>query len=147
MKPTGVRRARQTGFSLLEAIVALTVFSICATALFAWLSVNVNALSRVDARRSAIDDGRTALAVLEGVNPMAEPRGERALPGSLLVRWTSREIAKRKPAISTTNSPLIFDIALYAMDVQVMHGGRETSHFTLQRAGWESTRTLVDGDL
>jgi general secretion pathway protein I len=136
---------RQSGFSLLEAIVALTIFSLCATALFAWLSVNVNALDRVQANRTRVGDGRTALALLEGVNPMKEPSGERELPGNLVVRWTARELVPRKPAISTTNSPLVFDIALYALDVRVTRAGHETSRFTLRRAGWETARTLGDG--
>lgn len=139
-----VRRG-QSGFSLLEAIVALTIFSICATALFAWLSVNVDALNRVQANRAQVSDGRTALALLEGVNPMKEPSGERDLPGNLVVRWTASEIVPRKPAISTTNSPLVFDIALYALDVHVTREGRETSRFTLRRAGWETARILGDG--
>lgn len=142
------RRARgERGFSLLEAIVALTVFSICAMALYGWLAVNLNALVRVEARANEVRDGRTALALLETVNPMAEPSGQRELPGDLVVRWTSSELVARKPAISMTNSPLIFDIALYQLDVQSVRDGQETSRFALRRAGWESVRTLKNDDL
>ena len=70
---------RQRGFTLLEAIVALTIFSICAMALYAWLATNVRALGRVQASTLAVQDGRAALAVLETINPMTEPSGERTL--------------------------------------------------------------------
>lgn len=143
--PASPRHAR--GFTLLEAIVALTIFSICAIALYGWLAVNVNALARVDARANEVRDGRTALAMLEPVNPMLEPAGERDLPGGLVVRWTSSEVVKRKPAVSMTNDPLVFDIALYEMDVQALRGGRQTSQFKVRRAGWESVRKSGNDEL
>ena len=136
---------RQRGFTLLEAIVALTVFSICALALYGWLAVNVNALVRVEARNAAVRDGRTALAILETVNPMAEPRGERALPGDLTVRWTSREV-ERKPGKGPSGAPLIFDVGLYALEVSIVRDARIVDRFEVRRAGWVTTRSLQDDD-
>lgn len=137
---------RERGFSLLEAIVALTVFSICAMALYGWLAVNVNALMRVEARAVGVRDGRTALAMLEAVNPMAEPSGERTLPGGLVVRWTSREVVERKPGVGPSGNPLVFDLALYDVEVRVLRAGREANRFVVRRAGWETVRTLRDDD-
>lgn len=139
-------RSRTDGFSLLEAIVALTVFSICAMALYGWLAVNQNALIRVQTRDMAVRDGRNALAALELVNPMAEPEGERELPGGLEVRWTSRELAARRPGTSPSGNELVFDLALYELDVQVLRSGREANRFTVRRAGWETARTWLDDD-
>ena len=138
---TGASRAR--GFTLLEAIVALTIFSICAMALYGWLAVNVRALGRVEASNSAVRDGRAALAALEPVNPMVEPEGTRRLPGGLEVRWTSA-VADRKPGMGPAGNPLIFDLALYDLDVRVTRQGREVNRFTLRRAGWVTARALQD---
>jgi len=136
---------RQSGFSLLEAIVALTIFSICTMALYGWLSVNVNALSRVEARAAAVRDGRTALAVLEAVNPMKEPEGERALPGGLQVRWTSKEVQPRQSGKGPAGNTLVFDLALYEVTVTVLRAGREVNRFAVRRAGWETARSMGDG--
>ena len=141
----GSLRSAQRGFSLLEAIVALTIFSMSAMALYGWLSVNVNALSRVEARSAAVRDGRTALAVLEAVNPMAEPQGTRRLPGELEVRWTSREIRPRQSAKGPAGNTLVFDVALYELTVTVLRGQREVNRFSLRRAGWETARSMGDG--
>lgn len=135
------------GFSLLEAIVALTIFSICAMALYGWLAVNVNALGRVEARAIAVRDGRAALAALESVNPMDEPTGERALPGALVVRWEAKELVPRKPGVGPAGTPLIFDLALYQLDVRVMRSGREVNRFAVRRAGWATARELQDAQL
>jgi general secretion pathway protein I len=137
--------SRQRGFSLLEAIVALTIFSIAAMALYGWLSVNLNALARVEARSDAVRDGRTALALLEAVNPMSEPTGERVLPGGLQVRWTSDEIRPRQAGKGPSGSLLVFDLALYELDVAVLRGGRETTRFKVRRAGWATARQMGDG--
>jgi general secretion pathway protein I len=131
----------QGGFTLLEAIVALTIFAICAMALYGWLAVNVNALLRTGARSDALRDDRVALAVLEPVNPMAEPKGERILPGGLSVRWSGTEIDRRS-SVSAAGTPLAFDLALYDLDVEVRRGNRRVDRFTVRRAGWVTARTL-----
>ena len=138
-------KRRQRGFTLLEAIVALTVFSICAMALYGWLAVNVGALARVDSRSETLRASRVALAVLEPINPMTEPQGERGLPGGMVVRWTSKEI-DRRGGVSTAGTPLIFDLALYDLDVEVVRDGRLLDRFTVRRAGWVTARTLRNDD-
>ena len=137
-------RHSQSGFSLLEAIVALTVFSICAMALYAWMSVNQTTLIRVQARDAALRDGRAALAMLELVNPMAEPSGSRELPGGLQVSWESDVVVPRAPGTSPAGGVLVFDVALYDMKVSAQREGPETATFTVRRAGWETVRTKRD---
>lgn len=141
----GMRRHRARGFSLLEAIVALTVFSICALSLYAWLAVNVDALGRVDASNQRASDGRLALAILETVNPMAELAGERRLPGDVEVRWEGRELVPVETGMGPAGAPLIFDMGLYELDVTVMRQARATTRFTVRRAGWRTARALTDG--
>lgn len=134
------------GFSLLEAIVALTVFSVCALALYGWLAVSQNALLRVQANDASVRDGRSALALLETVNPMTEPEGERILPGDLQVRWTGTEVAENRPGIGLGGGQTVFDLALYELDVEVAREGREVRRFTLRRVGWDTARTFSDDD-
>lgn len=138
------RKRGQAGFSLLEAIVALTIFSICAMALYAWMSVNQTALVRVQARDAAVRDGRAALAVLELVNPMDETTGSRSLPGGLEVRWSSRELVPRAPGMGMVGTPLVFDMALYEMEVSALRQGRVVARFNVRRAGWKTVRTMRD---
>lgn len=128
------------GFSLLEAIVALAVFSTAALALYGWLSTNVVGLGRAEARIDALRDARAGLAVVETINPMAEPRGSRDLDG-LIVEWTSEEVVPRRSGTTATGLPSVFDLALYELEVTVRRGPRETYRFQVRRAGWESVRS------
>jgi general secretion pathway protein I len=136
---------RQHGFTLLEAIVALTIFSICAIALYGWLATNVRALGRVEAASQSVEDGRTALAVLETINPMTEPSGTRELPQGVSVRWQSREI-ERRPGISAAGTLLAFDLALYDVRLEVLHDGTVTRVLDVRRAGWITARSLAPDD-
>ena len=52
----------------------------------------------------------------------------------------------QKPGKGLAGNSLIFDLALYEMDVRVLREGREVQRFAVRRAGWTTARTL-DNDL
>ena len=133
----------QAGFSLLEAIVAMTVMATSLLALYGWLSSSTIALNRVNAQSRALEDARTAVSLIETVNPMLEPRGTREIEG-LTVRWESKPVADRRSGRSRAGSATAFDLGLYDLMVEVMRGSRTVKEFELRRAGWESVRTIGD---
>lgn len=133
------------GFTLLEAVVAMTLFSMASIALMGWLSVNLNAIARAEAHTAALADARAGLAVMETINPLLEPRGERTLP-QLTVRWQSTPIVERRPGKGPSGGTTIFDLALFELTVEVLRVGRPAQQFTLRRAGWEAVRP-VDPEL
>lgn len=133
------RRAAQGGFTLLEAIVAMVIMATALLALYSWLSTSTMALNRAQAQARAIEDARTALALVGDVNPMLEPDGERVAE-PLAVRWRSRPLTGRRPGLSRIGLPTQFDFILYEMDVEVLRDGRLVRRFDLRRAGWEVAR-------
>ena len=72
----------QSGFSLLEAIVAMVVMATALLALYAWLSSSTLGLTRAQAQTRALADSRSALALVETINPMLEPSGQRRRGGN-----------------------------------------------------------------
>lgn len=139
-------RNGQRGFSLLEAIVAMVVMSTAMLALYGWLSSSVLGINRAQANALALQDSRAALALIETVNPMLEPRGERTVAG-LTVQWTSTEVAPRRSGRSRAGMPTLFDLALYEVQVDVARNGRPVRSFALRRAGWEAVRALGEDEL
>lgn len=129
------------GFSLLEAIVALVVMASTLLVLYGWLSSSTMALTRVQAQSRALEDARSALAIMETVNPMLEPRGRRGV-GPITVAWESTPKAARRSGISRAGMPTLFDFTLVDVDVKVMREGRLVKQFRMRRAGWEAVRDL-----
>jgi general secretion pathway protein I len=134
------RGLAQSGFTLLEAIVAMAIMATCLLALYGWLSSNTIAVSRAAAQTRALGDARAALAVVESINPMAEPQGERAVP-PLTVRWESKAITPTRPGLSQAGFPTLFDFTLYDVDVQVLRDDTLVKEFTVRRSGWNQARS------
>lgn len=136
----------QQGFSLLEAIVALTIMATCLLALYAWLSTNTLSMNRVRTNALALQDARAALAMMESVNPMATPEGRREL-APLEIRWKASPVSNRRVGRSAAGSPTQFDFRLYQVDVDVLRQKQVVYSFSLRKAGWEVTRPILMDDL
>lgn len=135
-------RQRQQGFSLLEAIVALTIMATCLLALYAWLSTSTLALNRVRANAAAITDARAAMAAIETVNPLAEPSGRRELK-PLEIIWKSRPLTDIRLGMSRGGTATQFDFRLYEMDVQVKRDGVTVRDFSMRKTGWIAARPIL----
>lgn len=81
-------RARIAGFTLLEAIVALTLIASTGLALMAWINSSLSAASRLQERDAEAALKLAAVQALQTVNPVTRPEGELEL-GSLRLRWQS----------------------------------------------------------
>ena len=137
--------AQQQGFSLLEAIVALTIMATCLLALYAWLSTSTFAITRVRASAFALQDARTAMAVIETVNPMAEPDGNRKLP-PLEIRWKARPVTDLRMGMSRSGTATQFDFRLFDLDVEVVRDNAVVRDFSVRKTGWIAARPPVRDD-
>jgi len=132
-------RANQAGFTLLEAIVAMVVFSVGAFALSGWLATNMIALQRVKAQQERERALASALDLVRRSNPMAQEEGYREV-GDLMVRWTSRLIEPAKPAVSQSGTPGLYAVGLYRMQVKVLRGASQIDQFEVRQVGWRQVR-------
>ncbi len=133
------RRVR--GFTLLEAIVALVVFSMGALALYGWLATNVNTLERIKARREVANLRMSALDMMQLVNPMSDPTGRRAVD-RFEVRWQSRPLAPARQSVTQVGLPTLFQVGLYEVDVRVLRQSREIDRFKLRQVGYRQVGKL-----
>lgn len=129
------------GFTLLEAIVAMTIFSMCALALFGWQATSLRTIDRIGEHARRAERVSMALAAVQGINPMAEPAGERLL-GSQRVTWKATLVEPVRTGVSMIGLPSIFDVGLYEVSVTVAGAPdlAATQSFKIRLVGYRQAR-------
>lgn len=140
--PSSIQR-RQSGFTLLEAIVALVIFSMGALSLYAWLGVNVKTLVRVQERREAVALTHSALDQVSRINPMETPRGRREI-GEVVIEWDAKPVEPPRNAVTQLGLPTIFQVGLFAVEVRVSRGGTELERFQVRQLGYKQLHALEE---
>ena len=130
---------RQRGFSLLEAIVALTILATAGLALFAAMSQSVQMVARAENSRQADSAVRNALAWLHTVNPAETPRGEQRL-GDVTLRWTSEPIESPRDAMTGYLQAGLYQVGLYRMQLELDRDGKPLTQATVRRVGYKQVR-------
>ncbi len=135
----GGSAAKAAGFTLLEAIVALVVFSMGAFALYGWLSTNMITLERIRDRQEIEAAMHSALDMVRRTNPMETPAGQRQA-GTLMVSWTSVPIEALRPNVDQSGWPGFYTVGLYEATVRVLRDGEELQVFRVRQIGWKQVR-------
>lgn len=129
------------GFTLLEAIVAMVVFSLGAFALYGWLATNTISLQRISERRDVAELRLSALDMMHRVNPMEQATGRRELDG-LEVQWQALPVEPPKPSVTQVGLPTLFQVGLYQVEVRVLEGSRVVDRFSIRQVGYRQVGTL-----
>lgn len=138
-----VSRRDAQGFTLLEAIVALVVFTMGAFALYGWLSTNVITLDRIRQRQQIESATLSALDLIRRSNPMERGSGRHEIDG-LTVTWSGRLVEPARTGSAQTGGRTMFVVGLYDIDVQVLRDGQVQRSFRVRQTGWKQTYTADD---
>ena len=127
------------GFSLLEAIVALTILASAGLALFAAMSQSVQMVARAENARTADSAVRNAVAWMETVNPMQTPQGEQQL-GDVTLRWSAKLVEPERDAMTGYMTPGLYRLGLYDVHLELLQDGRPPTEAVLRRVGYRQVR-------
>lgn len=124
------------GFTLLEAIVALVIFSTAGLALFSWINQNLQALARAQEVSEVARAKRNVLEFMGDINPMLRGAGGNDF-GLYKVAWRSAETRAPRDNSGYPTGNGSFSVALYrtTIDVTRANGARWFS-FELMQAGY-----------
>lgn len=123
---------------MLEAIVALVLFVLVGSTLFAWIDANLDLAARLRQRDRAQQRVQSATAWLQTRNPMAEPSGEAEPEPGLRIRWQARALTPITPGAPLpggTATP--FRLVLYELEVSVSSADTGETGFSIRRLGVE----------
>jgi general secretion pathway protein I len=110
--------ASARGFTLLEAIVAMTIVGVALVPILTFISQMTTGLSRAADLNARSLAQQSVVELLEPLNPMDQPVGEDQI-GNLLVRWSSETLVPPNTGPILGSKLTAFGIGFYKVTVSV----------------------------
>lgn len=134
------RNPASAGFTLLEAIVALTVMALALIPLITFIAQSSDQLMRAAEANERSVVSQSVLALMDPINPMAEPEGVLALDEEISVSWRSQTIVS--PNEGTLVGTLLpgFRVGFYGVNVSVTRGQQPWFEFQMRKVGYQNMR-------
>jgi len=128
------------GFTLLEAIVALTVMALALIPLITFIAQSSDQLMRASEANDRSIVTQSVLALMDPINPMAEPEGTISLDEEIGVSWWSDAIilSAERAAVRQTLSG--FRMGFYGVTVSVTRDQKPWFDFKMRKVGYENLR-------
>ena len=130
------------GFTLLEAIVALTIFSAGALSLYGLFNVNLAALQRVRDVTAHLPAARHALAHLSAIDLRRQEEGRLEFE-DYSVAWSARLLEPERKGQSPYGRMGLYDVGLYRIEFSLSERGRPVGTYRLRRTGSEKVRRNI----
>jgi general secretion pathway protein I len=136
-----LKRRRQSGFSVLEALAALAIVAVAMIPLLSLQTQVSRDFIHQRALREQISAQRNSLAILRDLNVMATPSGQRQLGPDISMRWTASPLSALTRSTRQGSGEGEFEVRLYRVDIVITHGGAAPFAFSVDQIGWRALRT------
>ena len=136
--------ARQKGFGVLEALVALVLLSSVGLTLLAWIQQNLDTLQRLRGVYAEVDARKSVLAWSRTLNPLEQPSGDVSI-GTLRIAWKATATSGPVPQIGYPAGVGLHDLALYDVSISVFRPNEPDPWFsqTIVCVGHKKARELL----
>ena len=137
----GVRPSfRSQGFTLLETMVALVIFTGAAMALYGLFNTNLITLARAHDVSRQMPAVRHAIEYLSSINPREEDAGRLHMDG-LNVVWTAKLLQPARQSQTVTGGRGYYEVGLYEVEFTMMsERGRSLGTWRIRVVGYEKVR-------
>jgi len=132
------------GFTLLEAIVAITIMSTASIALYSWYGTIMIGLVRTEDRMQVTEFARNLDAHLTTINPAGEHDGSYSANGFTAI-WTARLVEPKQDGRNRGGQPGYYRVGLYELDIQVVEDATriEIDRLSTRIVGYEGVRVPI----
>ena len=131
-------KAKQRGFSLLEAIVAMVIISGAGYALFGWINSNIMTLSSIRDANARAEATQNILEYMSSVNPMLKPAGSATL-GPYKIRWISKPTTLVQDVKESLYQLALYDTVVKAENPQ----SQPWFEFKFRQVGYKRVRSPI----
>lgn len=136
-------RCRPIGFTLLEAVVALSLFAIAGMAMYSLYNTNLISLLRVQDVARHVPVARYAMERLAAVDPWHEQAGGFVVDG-YDVAWSATLVEPVRHGQNSAGTRMGFDFGLYQVEYRVSRQGRPVGVWRTRQVGFERVRARQD---
>ncbi len=123
----------------------MTLMATLGMALFSWINNTLTNISRISEhvrRETAMDN---ALAFIQTINPMEEPKGEMKV-GAYQVHWNSKPVAvPRRSKALFLSAPGFYELNLFVVKISVFEEKLLVGEFEVQLTGYRQLERKVQG--
>ena len=144
-RATPARHSRvPTGFTLLEAIVALSLFAIAGMAMYGLYNTNLISLTRVQDVAGQTPIARYAMERIAAVDPWREGGGRFVVDG-YDIAWSATLVEPVRHGQNSAGTQMGFDFGLYEVEYEVSRQGRRVGVWRTRQVGFERVRGKEPG--
>ncbi len=127
-----MKRTAQSGFSAIEALVAVAIVALALVPLASLQGQVSRTVARQQETQVRLNAERNALALLREVNLADAPQASRELGAGQVLRWQAEAISP-----PTRSSSGEFDVTLYRLEATIAdQDGAIIAEFSLEQLGW-----------
>ncbi|WP_062059911.1 PulJ/GspJ family protein [Cellvibrio sp. OA-2007] len=127
------------GFTLVEAMVALVIFSMAAMGIYSWINTNLISLNRVVVVAESEFVVNSVIERLKLVDLRNESDGLFDVAG-YQVRWRAELVEPWSQGLSPRGTVGIYDLGLYRVVVDLNKGGQVVATYSYRQTAWYQAR-------
>jgi general secretion pathway protein I len=134
------------GFTLLEAIVALVIFSMAAIGIYAWINTNLITLNRLAEVAATEQVLNSSVERLKLVDLTQETKGRFNVNG-YWVDWQADLVEPWKNGVTSVGAMGIYDLGLFTVSLSFTKDSRVVANYQYRQTAYKQTREFkLEGD-
>ncbi len=137
-------QASQSGFSLLESLVAVALIAAAFLPLLALQGQLTRTVVAIERAETNVKDMTSALSYFRVMNPAKTGEGSEKI-GAATLSWTARPVSEERPALDQGGAPGRFLLQLYDIDAVLVYEDGRRAEFTVRALGWRPTAPFNSG--
>lgn len=141
-----VNLTKSRGFTLLEAIVALAIFSMTAIGIYSWINTNLitlNRLAEVAATEQVLNSSMERLKLVD----MSKETSGRFNVNSYWVEWNADLLEPWKNGVTAAGAIGLYDLGLFKVKLTFTKDDRVVGDYEYRHAAYKQVREFkIEGD-
>jgi general secretion pathway protein I len=134
------------GFTLLEAIVALVIFSMAAIGIYGWINTNLITLNRLAEVAATEQVLNSSVERLKLVDMSKETSGRFEVSG-YWVDWQADLVEPWKNGVTSTGALGIYDLSLFTISLSFSKNSRVVTNYQYRQTAYKQVReSMLESD-